>query len=75
MPLLNQRIRRDFAKKSRDSPLFSVATQRGNCFIIAVRHRHPLVMLLPFLGVSSLNLAAPPGAAFFLCDGMAAFCG
>jgi hypothetical protein len=28
----------------------------------AVRYR------LPFLGVSSLNLAAPSGAAFFLCD-------
>jgi len=49
---------------------FSVATQRSSCDIIAVRHR--LAVLLPFLGVSSLNLAAPFGAAFFLVDYSAA---
>jgi len=36
------------------------------CFIVAARHcRVSLATPRPFLGVSSLNLAAPSGAAFF----------
>lgn len=40
------------------------------CFIVAARHCGLRSLPPPFLGVSSLNLAAPsPGAAVFLWEG------
>jgi len=45
----------------------ALARERLSGHIVAVRHDEFLFVLPPpFLGVSSLNLAAPSGAAFFL---------